>query len=189
MSTEPDDSGSSSPSLLNCPVAQLGGHKSQVVIKRSSPFYGERLYNVIRQWKQEDSGSDLRLTLRMVSRLSKREQLVHSTPWMKEFILQIMPYPGFREQIVGRIRLLARICAHPLREVWSQRKFPNRDRHWNKSWTTSSTPLNLLWEGSQDNIHIFWTDILWPFWLKHFVMDVGKGMQNMCSRKIINCFL
>ena len=54
----------------------------------------EKLSNVISHWKQENAVS-------MAHKLSTREQLVHSTPWMKQFVLEIMRYRRFCEEIVG----------------------------------------------------------------------------------------
>ena len=54
----------------------------------------EKLSNVISHWKQENAVS-------MAHKLSTHEQLVHSTPWMKQFVLEIMPYRRFCEEIVG----------------------------------------------------------------------------------------
>ena len=70
----------------------------------------EKLSNVISHWKQENAVS-------MAHKLSTHEQLVHSTPWMKQFVLEIVPYPRFCKEIEGSLYLLAQICPDPLHEV------------------------------------------------------------------------
>ena len=77
----------------------------------------ENLSNVISHWKRENTTEYQAVST--AHKLSTREQLVHSTPWMKEFVLEILSYPGFCEEIVGclRLHLLAQICSDPLREV------------------------------------------------------------------------
>jgi len=81
---------------------------------------GEKLSNVIYTWKSENT-SAYRLPLPKRHSLSNREKLVHSTPWIKEFILNILVYPGFRKEITGRLRFLSKICGDPLREVLAQK--------------------------------------------------------------------
>jgi len=114
--TEDNDSRRQSEFPQDCSGTQRD-KTMKTVTNRFSPSDGEKLYNVISRWEQEKTGGEFRIGGSMACNLSKREQIVHSTPWMKEFILEILPYPGFREEILGRIRLWAQICAHPLREV------------------------------------------------------------------------
>ena len=97
------------------------GSRNQSTESSSLASNGERtenLLNVISHWKQENA-TEYQAAVSTTHKLSTREQLVYSTPWMKALLLEILAYPGFYEEIVrsSYLRLLANICSDPLREV------------------------------------------------------------------------